>query len=543
MAVTRIKNNQITDATVNAAAKLVDYSVTSAKIANNLVYSSDLTVTGNLTVQGNTTTIDTTYTTIEDPILLLASNQTGSPTVDIGFVGQRGTSQNIAFVWDESAGQFITAYTTTGESNTVISIASYADLHVGNANIGGNIVINGTTSFVGSVIGNVSLAGNITMGNVLTNGQVSAGGNITGANIVTTGLVTATGNIVSAANINGANINATTGVTATTVIASANITGGNILTGGIVSSTGNISSAGNISAGNLLATSNVNAVGGYFTGNVTVLGNLNASIGIVYANSGIFYGNTVTGNGAIYGGLPTFTPLGSNVVAQFAGNANSYSQINFQNISTGTSASTDFIATADNGSDTTYYIDVGINSSNFNDPVDYPGFGPNDSYVHNHGGNLILNPESAGKTIKFMVGGTDNTDVIGSVSTSGLDITGTISASGNITSAANVTAGNVVATTIVSGASILGTIVSASANVTGGNVLTGGLISATGNITSAANVLGGNLVATTAVVTPTVIGTTVTISSTGGLITLAPNSNVSVNNKNINNLEIGRAHV
>ena len=44
MAVTRIKNNQITDATVNAAAKLVDYSATAAKIANNLVYSSDLTV-------------------------------------------------------------------------------------------------------------------------------------------------------------------------------------------------------------------------------------------------------------------------------------------------------------------------------------------------------------------------------------------------------------------------------------------------------------------------------------------------------------------
>ena len=49
MAVTRIKNNQITDSTVNAAQKLTDYTVTSAKIANNLTYNSDLTVTGNLT--------------------------------------------------------------------------------------------------------------------------------------------------------------------------------------------------------------------------------------------------------------------------------------------------------------------------------------------------------------------------------------------------------------------------------------------------------------------------------------------------------------
>ena len=35
MAVTRIKNNQITDATVVASAKLVDYSITAGKIANN----------------------------------------------------------------------------------------------------------------------------------------------------------------------------------------------------------------------------------------------------------------------------------------------------------------------------------------------------------------------------------------------------------------------------------------------------------------------------------------------------------------------------
>jgi hypothetical protein len=128
MAVTRINNNQISDAIsgnayvgINAAVKLQNYSVTATKIANNLTYGSDLTITGNLVVQGNTTTIDTTYTTIEDPILLLASNQTGSPSVDIGFVGQRGTSNNIAFVWDEGSSEFVTVYTTTGETNTTIN--------------------------------------------------------------------------------------------------------------------------------------------------------------------------------------------------------------------------------------------------------------------------------------------------------------------------------------------------------------------------------------------------------------------------------------
>jgi hypothetical protein len=46
------------------------------------------------------------YIFIEDPVIVLASTQTGSPTVDIGFIGERGTSNNIAFVWNESSDEF-----------------------------------------------------------------------------------------------------------------------------------------------------------------------------------------------------------------------------------------------------------------------------------------------------------------------------------------------------------------------------------------------------------------------------------------------------
>ena len=63
MAVTRINNNQITDAQtgniyvgINAGTKLQNYSITSAKISNNLVYGSDLTVTGKLTFTTETST-------------------------------------------------------------------------------------------------------------------------------------------------------------------------------------------------------------------------------------------------------------------------------------------------------------------------------------------------------------------------------------------------------------------------------------------------------------------------------------------------------
>jgi len=483
MAVTRINNNQISDASagnayvgINASTKIQPYSITATKIANNLTYGSDLTITGNLTVQGNTTTIDTTYTTIEDPILLLASNQTGSPTVDIGFVGQRGTSNNIAFVWDESAKEFITAYTTTGESNTVISIASYADLHTANANIGGNIVINGNASVVGTVVGNVTLAGNITMGNVLTNGQVSAAGNVTGGNINTGGQVSSTGNITSAANI----------------------TGGNLLTSGIVSAASHIGSvvsvSGNVTGGNINSTANISA-----TANVT---------------ASFYFGNgsQLTGVSAATSGFPV-TAGTSNIAAATGGNIG---------ITIGGTSNVAVYAT------TGEYI-TGLISATGNikggNIVTGGNVDATTAFV-NAGAVLASGRVEAGTTMS----------AAGNITGANIITGGLITATGNIISTANVSGGNVIATTTVSAPSHIGTIVSVTGNVTGGNLLTGGLISATGNITSAANVAGGNLVATTAVVTPTVIGTTVTVSSTGGLITLAPSSNVSVSSKNINDL-------
>ena len=130
---TRIKNNQITDSTVNAAAKLQDYSVTSGKLANSLVYGSDLTVSGNLTVNGTTTAIDTVNTLIEDPIITLADGQTaGTPTVDIGFLGLRG-SQNSSFMgWNEGNTEFAVFLSNTTVSNTTANINSYGDFHSAN---------------------------------------------------------------------------------------------------------------------------------------------------------------------------------------------------------------------------------------------------------------------------------------------------------------------------------------------------------------------------------------------------------------------------
>ena len=135
MAVTRIKNNQITDASgsntqlgVNAAVKLQNYSVTAGKLANSLVYGSDLTVSGNLTVNGTTTTVDTVNTLIKDPILTLADGQTsGTPVVDIGLLGLRGSSNSSFLGWQESGQTFMAILSNTISSNTTVNVSSYAN--------------------------------------------------------------------------------------------------------------------------------------------------------------------------------------------------------------------------------------------------------------------------------------------------------------------------------------------------------------------------------------------------------------------------------
>ena len=100
--------------------------------------TSNLTVTGNLTVNGTTTTIDSTTLVIEDPLIQLAKNNSGGDanTFDQGLFLNRGSLDNVSFIWDESADEFAAAI-TSGEDGTTagnVTIDSYADL---NANITG----------------------------------------------------------------------------------------------------------------------------------------------------------------------------------------------------------------------------------------------------------------------------------------------------------------------------------------------------------------------------------------------------------------------
>ena len=85
------------------------------------------------------------------------------------------------------------------------------------------------------------------------------------------------------------------------------------------------------------------------------------------------------------------------------GTINSYLQLNIQNLSNGSNASSDVVATADNGNETSNYVDMGINGS-----ANTSGImgAANDAYLYNLGGNFLVGTGTASKSLVFMTGGT-----------------------------------------------------------------------------------------------------------------------------------------
>lgn len=137
------------------------------------------------------------------------------------------------------------------------------------------------------------------------------------------------------------------------------------------------------------------------TSSVSFNGNLffpngNVAIGTTSATSPL----TVIQNGV--------TPIGLNGdIVDFESSQNSVMQLHVRNANTGIIASTDIVATADNGSDANNYIDLGINGSNYAEP-NWTINGKNDGYLYVSDSNLSIgtaNSTSATKYINFFVGG------------------------------------------------------------------------------------------------------------------------------------------
>jgi hypothetical protein len=128
-------------------------------LPDNVTVSGDLVVDGNLTVSGSTTYLNTATLTVEDNIVVLNSNATGSPVADAGIEVERGDSTNASFFWDESEdkwtannGTTSTAVSLEGHTHSASAITDFTEA-VQDA-VGTFVADSGTIDFTYSDAGN-----------------------------------------------------------------------------------------------------------------------------------------------------------------------------------------------------------------------------------------------------------------------------------------------------------------------------------------------------------------------------------------------------
>lgn len=169
MAITRIKNNQITDSTIFANTKIAAGTIVGSLFNSNLTMTSDVTITGNLTVQGSSTytTIASTNTYVNDPMIVLNNAFSGTNTYDIGLIFNRGSDTSTAIHWDETADEFVLTYTTEdGTTYGNVNTTSYANVKMGNVTVEYDLGVRTVTAS-----GNVDVTNGITVaGDIAANG-------------------------------------------------------------------------------------------------------------------------------------------------------------------------------------------------------------------------------------------------------------------------------------------------------------------------------------------------------------------------------------
>jgi len=135
----------------------------------------------------------------------------------------------------------------------------------------------------------------------------------------------------------------------------------------------------------------------------------------IFTSSGIF---------SLSGAAPLRLP---NNPLSVVGSGNTYLQLNIQNTASGTNATADLVITANNGNDSTNFINLGINNLGYNDAGFTNGTGY-DGYLFINGGNLDIATQTPNKYIEFQIGGTTQNRTIARIDNSGINVV-----SGNLT--------------------------------------------------------------------------------------------------------------
>jgi hypothetical protein len=286
MAVTRIKNNQITDLTITAQ-KIAKGTLVGDLFSPNLTLNSNVTIAGNLAVMGESSTVSSTNTYVNDPLVVFNNGYAGLPAYDVGMLINRSLNPiNAAWVWSENDDAFVGVLTTeTGGTSGAIDKTAFADLKVGNltalTSTLSNIVVSGTT---------VSPVASLTNADITLDpngtGVVSLTSTITPATALVTadlGKVTAPFNelFVKTIDINGATISTAGGDLTLT-----GPDGGDVVVANLV-----ISGSGSTFTGNIVS-GNVTITGGTING---------TTVGATTAAAGTFTDVSIGGNLSVTG--------------------------------------------------------------------------------------------------------------------------------------------------------------------------------------------------------------------------------------------------
>ena len=286
---------------------------------------------------------------------------------------------------------------------------------------------------------------------------------------------------------------------------------------GSLTAVGDIGTDGNVYAHDAGFGGNINGAGDFdldgnanIGGNLFVTGNINftGNVNEISGNSGVFYGNASTGVGALYAGKTGYTAL-PNTVVQMTGDDNAYVQINLQNTNHGNTASMEIAITADDGSDVTNYIDMGMASSTWDGTQDNSlgtAVNARDGYLYvqggSAGGNLILGTTTSGYEVKFNAGGPNSANTVARISNLGIISSGIVSATGNIrggninTAGVVSATGNVVGNYFIGNGALLTGVASSYGNSDVANLLSSfgsNTVSTTGNITTGNLRTSGNI--------------------------------------------------
>jgi len=256
--------------------------------------------------------------------------------------------------------------------------------------VGGTIYMQGagldsvsstTGTFVNVYVTGTNVATNTYSGAVVVTGGMGVGGSLYGTALYDSGA-----RVLTTATIGSFGVSVLTAGTDTAVSASSGP-----VTIWDTSTLQSVTSRG-ATTNNAISITNASVSTGSTTGALQITGGLGVG-GVANIASqltvGLNYGyNTLT-----------------NTIAYFGANTSTFAQVNLQNIGGGTSSSVDFIATANNGNDTTGYIDLGINNSSFSD-ASFTIVGAGDGYLYSQGGNFGIGAAASGKDIIFFQGDT-----------------------------------------------------------------------------------------------------------------------------------------